>query len=170
MVVCVGGVGSGKTLLLKLLADRAFDPDSLLVPTVGVNIYSLALRSGKRKVSVSIRELGGELAPLWGEYLKTETCLIFVVDTQNLGQVGLVAVKLCECLAQLERNSISFNQVARVCLVWTKQGSVKTLTKLLRLKELLHNSPVILTEISFNPFTLSGIPELEQWLISTQAC
>ena len=170
MVVCVGGPGSGKTLLLKLLTDNKFNQDSVLVPTVGVNIYNREVKYGKKKVSVSIRELGGELAPLWVEYLKSETCLIFVVDTQNLGQVGLVAVKLCECLAQLERNSISFNQVARLCVLWTKQGCVKIITKLLKLKELLHNSPVILTEVRFDPTTLSGIPELEQWLVSTQAC
>lgn len=157
-------------MLLKLLLDRKYNQDSELVPTVGVNLYNKELRRGKKKISVSIRELGGALAPLWVEYLKAETSLIFVVDTLNLGQVGLVAVKLCECLAQLERNSISFNQVARLCVLWTKQGCVKTVTKLLKLKELLHNSPVILTEVRFDQITLAGIPELEQWLTSTQTC
>ena len=46
--------------------------------------------------------------------------MIFV-DTRNLGQVGLVAVKLCECFAQLGRTRISFNQVARLCVLRTKQ-------------------------------------------------
>jgi len=170
MVVCVGAKGSGKTFLLKLLLDREFDQDSVLVPTVGVNIFTKDLRCGKRTVPVPIRELGGELAPLWVEYLKSETSLIFVVDTINLGQVGLVAVKLCECLALLERNSNSFNQVARLCIVWTRQGCVKTVTKLLKLKELLHSSSVILTEVRFDQITLSGISELEQWLSSTQTC
>ena len=64
MVVCVGGVGSGKTLLLKFLTEDQFEPDSYLVPTVGVNIYNKTINSGKRKLSLSIRELGGELAPL----------------------------------------------------------------------------------------------------------
>jgi len=169
MVVCVGGVGSGKTLLFKLLSDKKFNPDSQLVPTVGVNLYNLGLKSGKKSCAVSVRELGGELAPLWGEYLKTETCLVFVVNTQNLGQVGLVGVKLCQCLEQLERNSVNFNKVARLCLVWTRPGCVKTLTKLLRLKELFHSSPVTVTEVKFNPFSLSGVVELEKWLVSTQA-
>ena len=54
-----------------------------------------------------------------------------MADSLNLGQVWLVAVKLCECLAQLlERNSISFNQVARLCVFWTKQGCMKTVIKL----------------------------------------
>lgn len=170
MVVCVGGKGCGKTLLLKSLLDRDFEHDSVIVPTVGVNIFSKDLKCGKKKFSVSIRELGGELAPLWVEYLQSETSLIFVVNTLNLGQVGLVAVKLCECLALLERNSNSLNQVARLCIVWTRQGCVKTVTKLLKLKELLHNSSVVLTEISFVKETLSGITELEQWLLSTQTC
>jgi len=168
MVVCVGGVGSGKTLLLKLLTEDQFEPDSFLVPTVGVNIYNKTINTGKRKLSLSIRELGGELAPLWVEYLKTETSLIFVVDTENLGQVGLVAVKLCECLAQLEKNSLNLNQVARLCVVWTREGSVKTVTKLIRLKELLHSSPIILSEVRFNLSNQSGISDLVKWLASTQ--
>ena len=170
MVVCVGGKGSGKTLLLKLLVDRNFEQDSVIVPTIGVNIFNKDIKCRKKKISVSIRELGGELAPLWVEYLQTETSLIFVVNTLNLGQLGLVAVKLCECLALLERNSRSFNQVARLCVVWTRQGCVKTVTKLLKLKELLHNSSVILTEVTFDQKNLSGISELEQWLASTHSC
>lgn len=39
-----------------------------------------------------------------------EESLMFVMDIQSLGQV---AVKLCQRSSQLEKNSISFNLVAR---------------------------------------------------------
>ena len=39
MVICVGGRASGKTLLLNLLRNKEFDTDTVLVPTVGVNIF-----------------------------------------------------------------------------------------------------------------------------------
>jgi len=167
MVVCVGGSGSGKTLLLKLLCDKQFNKDTALVPTVGVNLYNKDIKSGKKRAIVSIRELGGELAPLWLEYLRSETSLIFVINTLNLGQLGLVGVKLCECLSQLEKNSIVYNQVARLCVLWTREGCVKTVTKLLKLKELLHNSSVVLTEIKFEIDSLCGLTELEHWLGKT---
>ena len=92
MVICVGGQGAGKTLLLSLLRDRSFDRDSQLVSTVGVNIFSFRLEqsvSGKRKKeTVDIRELGGQLAPVWTDYIKRESSVIFVVDSSNLGQVS----------------------------------------------------------------------------------
>ena len=89
MVICVGGSGAGKSLLLSLLRDRDFDPDTALVPTVGVNIFRVEIketaleikgaadrikeaactRKSRGKV-FDIRELGGQLAPVWGDYIK----------------------------------------------------------------------------------------------------
>ena len=90
MVICVGGQGAGKTLLLSLLRDRTFDKDTQLVSTVGVNIFRLELSiQGKRKKeTVDVRELGGQLAPVWTDYIKRESSVIFVVDSSNLGQVS----------------------------------------------------------------------------------
>ena len=45
MVICVGGRGSGKTLILNLLRNKDFDTDSLLVPTVGVNIFRVEVNN-----------------------------------------------------------------------------------------------------------------------------
>ena len=46
MVVCVGGVGSGKSLLLSTLSSPSFPPSSSLLPTVGVNLYTLPSPGG----------------------------------------------------------------------------------------------------------------------------
>jgi hypothetical protein len=49
MVLCVGGPGAGKSLLLSALCEPAsFSPDSVLVPTVGVNIFSLRGRDNRQ--------------------------------------------------------------------------------------------------------------------------
>ena len=76
--------------MLSLLRDRTFDKDTQLVSTVGVNIFRLELSvQGKRKKElVDIRELGGQLAPVWTDYIKRENSVIFVVDSSNLGQVS----------------------------------------------------------------------------------
>ena len=39
--------------------------------------------------------------------------VIFVVNSLNLGQAGLLGVKLCECLKILEQTSRDTNQVRR---------------------------------------------------------
>lgn len=70
-VLCLGPKGSGKTTLLKKLqdvegVDNTFSP----VPTIGTNLYDIGYlnKQGKKQV-ISIREIGGEMAPLWHNYL-----------------------------------------------------------------------------------------------------
>ena len=71
MVICVGASGSGKTLLLSLLRDRDLDPDTALVPTLGVNIFRVEVRTGRKKrEEFTVRELGGQLAAVWGDYIR----------------------------------------------------------------------------------------------------
>ena len=68
-------------------------PDTQLVPTVGLNIFHVELgqqegdkkkkkRKGDGDRSVDIRELGGQLAAVWADYIKTVTSVIFVVNTR----------------------------------------------------------------------------------------
>ena len=172
MVLCIGGCGAGKTLLLSLLQDKNFNTDTSLVPTVGVNIFTvIAETAGKKNATVEIpvRELGGGLSPLWRDYLRTETSVIFVINSQDLSKAGLVAVKLCEALAELESVSRERNKVCRLCVVWTRQGDVNTFARLLRLRELLQDSCVICTEIRVDIDTQAGLQSLRHWLVQTVA-
>lgn len=69
-VLCLGPKGSGKTTLMKKLQDaEGIDQTYSPVPTVGTNIYVLHYlnRNGKKR-KLSIREVGGEMAPLWSSY------------------------------------------------------------------------------------------------------
>jgi len=171
MVICVGGRGSGKTLILNLLRNKEFDTDSLLVPTVGVNIFRVELPVGKKKKKeiVDIRELGGELAAVWADYVRTDTSLIFVVDSTNIGQVGLVGVKLGQCLQILQQKSADTNQVCRLCIVWTRSADTSLITRLVRLKELLHDTSVVTTQIVFDINNSDpGLSQLQTWLLSTR--
>lgn len=181
MVICIGARGAGKTVLLKALCDQEnFSLDKFVLPTVGVNIFRYPLPKsvgkGRKQASLDIRELGGELAPIWQSYLSKETKVIFVINTQALSQVALVGVKLTECLSQLEQNLTSLNQLASLCLVWTKLDRVVSgeteqvidqLRRLLRLGELTHHSLVNITEVQFNVSTGTGLVDLEAWLGST---
>jgi len=171
MVICVGARSSGKTLFLSLLKNNEFDPDSLLVPTVGVNIFRIEIALSKKKREVfDIRELGGELAPVWADYIKSDNSVIFVIDSSNIGQVGIVGVKLCQCLKILEQTSVDSNQVCRLCIVWTRHniGDIANITRLLRLKELLHDTSVVTTQIIFDKDnTELSLNQVEAWLLST---
>lgn len=70
-ILCLGPKGSGKTTLLKKLQDaEGVDYTYSPVPTIGTNIYDINYvnKHGKKQF-VSVREVGGEMAPLWGNYL-----------------------------------------------------------------------------------------------------
>lgn len=70
-VLCLGPKGSGKTTLLKKLQDaEGIDNTYSPVPTIGTNIFDVYYtnKNGKRQM-LTIREIGGEIAPLWNNYL-----------------------------------------------------------------------------------------------------
>jgi len=117
MVICVGAVSAGKSFLLSALCDPSFEKDSYIVPTVGVNIFTLNIDS---RACATIRELGGALCAVWSSYIASETRLIFVIDSSDIASIALVATKLTECVALLEDNSAQENKVGRLCIVWTK--------------------------------------------------
>ena len=108
MVFCVGVESAGKSFLLSSLCDPSFQQDTYLVPTVGINIFTLNTDS---RTTVTIRELGGALCAVWSSYIASETKLIFVIDSSDLGSVALVATKLTECVTLLEENSARENKV-----------------------------------------------------------
>ncbi|XP_032836181.2 ADP-ribosylation factor-like protein 16 isoform X1 [Petromyzon marinus] len=78
MLLLLGPTGSGKTLLLKRLqkifagerVDKWEAPST--VPTVGTNLVDVAV--GKRRLT--LRELGGTMAPIWDSYYKHSTAVI----------------------------------------------------------------------------------------------
>ena len=108
MVFCVGVESAGKSFLLSSLCDPSFQQDTYLVPTVGINIFTLNIDS---RTTATIRELGGALCAVWSSYIASETKLIFVTDSSDLGSIALVATKLTECVALLEENSAKENKV-----------------------------------------------------------
>lgn len=71
-VLCLGPKGSGKTMLLKKLqCAKGIDNTYSAVPTIGMNIFNINYlnKAGKKQVLL-IREVGGEMAPLWNNYLE----------------------------------------------------------------------------------------------------
>lgn len=111
MCLCLGPTGSGKTLLLKTLQNReAFDTMSSTVPTIGTNLVTV--RFGNQK-QISIREVGGEMAPIWRNYYSCVRSIIYVVDASNLCQIAAAGVLLYTILAE---PSLQKAKVCDICV------------------------------------------------------
>lgn len=96
MILCLGPTGSGKTLLLKKLQTiSSVDNTTTSVPTVGTNMFSIRINDNVHQV----RELGGEMAPIWHKYFTDIKKVIYVVDTSNLCQISATGVLLYTILA-----------------------------------------------------------------------
>lgn len=111
--LCLGPTKSGKShLLASLQAPHSITTVTHSVPTIGTNIYTIKLtntpivstsssasNAAKAKVSqkttqkkkndkIIVREIGGEMAAMWTNYLTNVTKIIYVIDTSNLCQIS----------------------------------------------------------------------------------
>ncbi|XP_037964438.2 ADP-ribosylation factor-like protein 16 [Plutella xylostella] len=164
-VLCLGPKGSGKTTLLKKLQDvEEIDNTYSPVPTMGTNIFDLHYldKAGKKQM-MSIREVGGEMAPLWTNYLDGVQKIVYVVDTSNLCQISAAAVQLYTILAEPRLTK------AKIILVLTKmdaayrqmRNEALLMLQLARLRRELRR-PLLLLEAS--GVEGDGVPELKQAL------
>lgn len=110
--LCLGPKHAGKThLLTSLQSPGSITNVSHSVPTIGTNIFTIKLpdsvkatsstantgnndkskssarRSGKNP-TITIMEIGGEMAPMWTNYLQNVTKVLYVIDTSNLCQIS----------------------------------------------------------------------------------
>lgn len=91
MILCLGPLSSGKTLLLKnLQSNENIDNTTTAVPTMGTNIFKVRIQDN----IYEIRELGGAMAPIWSMYLHDVSKVIYVVDASNLCQISAASVLL----------------------------------------------------------------------------
>lgn len=112
-VLCLGPKSAGKTHLLSSLQHSgSINRTSHSVPTIGTNLFSIALPNrlhakpakkaptAKRSTpsgsavgpsvarTVFVREVGGTMAPMWSNYLGNVAKILYVVDTSNLCQIS----------------------------------------------------------------------------------
>ena len=120
----LGTSGCGKSLLIKSLAANA-EPGTVTkhaasVPTTGSNIVNVQKVKGEGAQDqppdvVSIREIGGTMAPIWKNMVESgKTQIIYCVDASAPEKIGNATINLVELLHQPSL------QTAPVLIVFTK--------------------------------------------------
>ncbi|XP_026882593.2 ADP-ribosylation factor-like protein 16 isoform X2 [Electrophorus electricus] len=172
MCLLLGATGVGKTLLLKRLqicqrkvpanlTDLGEPPSTL--PTVGTNLTDLTLR----KRSLTIRELGGCMGPIWPSYYTDCTTVIYMVDSANITQISASCVQLLNVLAaeplQTASVLVLFNKSDLPCTM-----SLVEMKSLFRMDDIIACAPQSITTLKLSARTGEGLEEVLKWLDSLQ--
>jgi ADP-ribosylation factor-like protein 1 len=197
-VLCVGPRNSGKTMLLNSIQyPGSVNFTTHSVNTVGTNIYTIHNEKPTKKSakkSITIRELGGEMAVMWKSYY-TESVekIMFVVDTSNLCQISCAGKKsflsvfafvFCLiktlfslrklCLAGVLLYSILAEpklQKAKICLVLTKMDYAYRQMRneallMLQIEKLKTQVPQEISMIEASAITREGLDQIVEWLFN----
>lgn len=145
-ILLLGPESCGKSLLLKSLQyyyshdGKTWDFGSIPRhgrPTVGVDLvhFTLPVIFGDAKkrttvtkkqnaVSIVLRELGGQMAPLWPTYFDDAQCrsLIYCVDALNPFQASRAAVELARILKNPKLRDTGRN----ILIIFTKSADLET--------------------------------------------
>ena len=177
----VGPEGAGKTLLVRKLeeyskgrnesdgglptennnyASIASQAVQHTVPTVGINLAQIYPAKG---VVCSLRESGGQMAPLWHNECRECTMLIYVVDSSHRVQVSETIILLLDLL--------SSKQLAGkpVLIFFNKTDSplgmgLVEYKSVMRLDEVVSHADQTVTVLEGSCWTGEGIGDILQWL------
>ncbi|XP_077980346.1 ADP-ribosylation factor-like protein 16 [Glandiceps talaboti] len=169
MCLLVGTTGVGKTLLLKRLqycsnkgSFSEVNEAPATIPTVGTNLVNVNV--GKKN-EVTIRELGGCMGPIWHNYYKDCTLLMFMLDISNPCQVASSCVQLLTVLSHEQLQDVPvlvlLNKMDSPCAVNRVE-----LDSLIRMKEIIACAKQTISVLEISARGGQGLHELVKWINS----
>lgn len=167
-VIIVGAHSTGKTVLLrKLTGSGESDTLSKTIPTIGIHVEEIRQNpSSKKSPVIRLTELGGELAPLWTNYLQKPEQppnLIFLVDVSRPSRFADAGVHLVNCLQALDGSR------AKALIVYSKvdlpgERSLAEIRSLLRVNYLRAWFKFEIEEIEYCAWDNRGFSFIRSWL------
>ncbi|RWS20238.1 ADP-ribosylation factor-like protein 16, partial [Leptotrombidium deliense] len=118
MILFLGPKNSGKTVLLKRLQEETFHSLNkysdipATVSTVGTNIVHL--KSTSTKEAIIVQEIGGQMSPIWNEYIDDCEAIVFVVDSSDVCILSESSILLLNLVKE------SVPKQKRLCVVLNK--------------------------------------------------
>lgn len=130
-------------------------------PTVGTNLTDIV---AERKIT--IRELGGCMAPIWSSYYGDCHSLLFMVDASSPTQLSASCVQLLGLLSaeQLAEASVMilFNKTDLPCYM-----TVEEMKSLIRLPDIIACAKQNITAAEISARKGTGLSEVLRWLQDT---
>jgi len=171
-LLVLGPEGVGKTVMLKRLQTltaqqnlaQAQQKQELgeapsTIPTIGVNLVTVTHHRKK----YTFRELGGAMGPIWNNYFKEATGLVYVIDMANHTQIASACIQLLEVLSSKQTQEMA------VLLIFNKIDSpdcmsMSEVSAIIRLREVQANArqDISVLECSFREG--AGLDRILKWL------
>ncbi|KAI0234936.1 ADP-ribosylation factor-like protein 16 [Lamellibrachia satsuma] len=130
------------------------------IATVGTNLVNIT--TGRRQ-EVTVRELGGCMAPIWHNYYSDCHALMFMVDLSNHFQLSAACIQLLDVLSHDNVQKVP------ILLILNKLDRANCISRLefdaiIRLDDLLRHcrQPLSIVEVSAKDG--QGLPKVTQWI------
>ena len=167
MCLLLGSPGVGKTLLLKRLnacsnrgsySDVGEAPST--IPTVGTNLVNMVTN---KKQEITIRELGGVMAPIWQNYYKDSEAVMFMVDMSNTMQVSAACIQLLDVLTHARL------QATPILLILNKMDLPSAMARaeleeIIRLQDILDHARQKVTILEISARDGQGLQDIAKWI------
>nr|XP_033817954.1 ADP-ribosylation factor-like protein 16 [Geotrypetes seraphini] len=166
MCLLLGAAGTGKTLLVKRLQKLGSSDDGgdlgdvpPTLSTVGTNLTDLVIQ----KRTITVRELGGCMGPIWPSYYRDCSSVMFVIDAANPRQISASCIQL---LSVLSADTLA---TASVLILFNKIDlsgcmSLLELKSLFRLNDIISCAKQAITVLEVSARDGTGLPAVLQWL------
>ncbi|KAL7301562.1 hypothetical protein TKK_0005991 [Trichogramma kaykai] len=161
MTICLGPLDSGKTLLMKRLADEEIDEATVTEKTLNVETYRVL--SPNCKFDILIRECGGTMAPRWKEYLPNVQKIIFVIDASNLCQISAAGVLLYTLLTDPSLQKVRFALVLTK-MDWSYRQMRNEALLMLQFTRLKKEVKQEIQVLEVSALTGDGVDKLKEWI------
>ncbi|XP_039715613.1 ADP-ribosylation factor-like protein 16 isoform X1 [Pteropus medius] len=168
MCLLLGATGVGKSLLVKRLQKLSSqdgkgdlgDPPPTR-PTVGTNLTDIVAHK-----KITIRELGGCMAPIWSSYYGNCRSLLFMIDASDPTQLSASCAHLLGLLSAdpLAEASvlILFNKIDLPCFM-----TIEEMKSLLRLPDIIACAKQNIATAEISARKGIGLPDVLRWLQDT---
>ncbi|XP_078035469.1 ADP-ribosylation factor-like protein 16 [Augochlora pura] len=161
MCLCLGPAKSGKTFLMKRLQGDEMDEATHTVNTNGINLFTIKNNTGE--FDMIVKEIGGDMTPIWKFHFSKIRNIIYVVDASNLCQISLAVVQFYSLLVEprlrkikialtLNKMDLSYRQMRNEALLMLEFSRIQ--------KEVKQDLSLFET----SGMTGQGVEELRNWL------
>ncbi|GCB61463.1 hypothetical protein scyTo_0012920 [Scyliorhinus torazame] len=131
------------------------------LPTVGTNLTDLVVNRKR----ITIRELGGCMAPIWPSYYKDCEAVIFMINAANPTQISSSCIQLLSILTaeQLEQVPflVLFNKVDLSCSM-----SLVEMKSLFRMDDIIACAKQHISLLEVSAWDGRGLDQVFKWLHS----